>query len=56
MWLRRDVFGTQAATDLAHRLAQPLLVLDEGKAQVTFAGLAEAAARTDRHFRFLEQF
>src|SRR5437588_511000 len=53
--LRGGVFGTQAATNLAHRLAQPLLVLDEGKAQVAFPGLAEAAARTDGYLRFFEQ-
>src|SRR5207237_2141332 len=33
-----------------------MLIFHQGQAQISFAGLAEAAAGTDRHFGFFNQF
>src|SRR3954470_4791201 len=47
--------GLETAADLAHGLAQSLLILDQRQPQVAFTSVAEAAARTDRHLGFLQQ-
>src|SRR6185369_17867866 len=39
----------------ADRLLRPMLVLDQREAHVRIAEFAEADARRDRHFRFLEK-
>src|SRR5687767_798623 len=41
--------------EAAERLLDPLLVLDEGKADVPLAVFAEANARRDRHLRLLDE-
>src|SRR5262249_45555712 len=41
--------------DLPDRLPEPVFVLHESEAEITLAGLAEAAARADGDFRLFEQ-
>src|SRR5581483_5856207 len=46
---------SERALDAAHRLRDPLLVLDEREADVTLAVRAEAAARADRDVRLAQE-
>src|SRR4051812_41531853 len=39
----------QAPADLAYSLAEAVLILDEGQAQITLADLSEAPTRADGH-------
>src|SRR3954449_13378875 len=54
--LADGVFHLEAAADLADGLAEPLLVLDQGEAEVALAHLAEAPAGADGDLGLLEQF
>src|SRR5271157_6051824 len=47
--------GAQAASHLADGLPEPMLIFDQGQAQVAFPGVAETPARTDSDLGLLEQ-
>ena len=52
---RRVALGVQEAADVARRLADALLVLDQRDADIALAMLAEADARRHRHVGLLQQ-
>ena len=49
------LFAAQAAADLANRLPQSMLILDQGQAEEALARLAEAATGADGDLRLLQQ-